>query len=83
MFLSVGVICGFAFGTILYPYNIREHDDTLHLIKFPGEMFIRMLKMMIVPVIITSIITGNSMYCLYVIVNYNSKQVYYLNSLLL
>ncbi len=51
----LGCVAGIALGVILRStgkdYNKRE----LSYIRFPGDMFIRMLKMCILPLIVSSI----------------------------
>uniref|UniRef100_T1L4H3 Amino acid transporter n=1 Tax=Tetranychus urticae TaxID=32264 RepID=T1L4H3_TETUR len=42
-------------GLLRYTYL---SDDTQMLIKFPGEILMRMLKMLIVPLIVSSLIAG-------------------------
>ncbi|XP_046572164.1 LOW QUALITY PROTEIN: excitatory amino acid transporter-like [Haliotis rubra] len=57
-FILVGVVAGFGLG-----YGIRAlepSDDALMWIGLPGEMYMRMLQMMILPLIICSVITGTA-----------------------
>lgn len=35
-------------------------NDTISLIGFPGEIFMQIVEMMILPMIISSVISGNS-----------------------
>ncbi|XP_076454161.1 excitatory amino acid transporter-like [Babylonia areolata] len=54
----VGVLLGFAIG-----FGVRElnpSEDTLMWIGMPGELFLRMLNLMIVPLIVGSVISGTS-----------------------
>ncbi|GFN85722.1 amino acid transporter [Plakobranchus ocellatus] len=51
-----GVIMGFIFGFSLRPAN--PSADAIMLIAFPGNVLMRMLKMMIVPLIVSCMITG-------------------------
>lgn len=54
--LFVSVTVGFSVGYLLRPYNLSS--ETIMLISFPGEILMRMLKMLVLPLIITSIVTG-------------------------
>ncbi|UYV68773.1 SLC1A2 [Cordylochernes scorpioides] len=53
----LGVVLGVALGFAarLGTYN----DDVIMLVSFPGEILMRMLKMLILPLIISSMITEN------------------------
>jgi len=53
-----GVFVGTAIGFILRPYNLSE--ETIMLISFPGDVLMRMLKMIILPLIISSLIAGTA-----------------------
>jgi len=50
------VIIGSITGYLLRPMNLTS--DTIILIAFPGELLMRMLKMLVLPLIVTSIVTG-------------------------
>ncbi|XP_011302519.1 excitatory amino acid transporter [Fopius arisanus] len=52
----VGVITGFGFGFLGRLGNFS--DGNIMLISFPGEILMRLLKMFILPLIISSLITG-------------------------
>ena len=58
LFLIIfAVIWGFALGYILglfYDFS----DDVINYLTFPGTLFMNMLKMMIVPLIVSSLITS-------------------------
>lgn len=54
----IGVGVGFAFGFGLRP--VAPSTDALTWIGLPGEIYMRLLKMMILPLIISSIITGTA-----------------------
>ncbi|KAI8792167.1 excitatory amino acid transporter [Biomphalaria glabrata] len=51
-----GVLLGIIFGFALRP--VQPSVDAIMLISFPGDVLMRMLKMLIVPLIISSMITG-------------------------
>uniref|UniRef100_H2YKS8 Amino acid transporter n=1 Tax=Ciona savignyi TaxID=51511 RepID=H2YKS8_CIOSA len=53
---ALGVLLGVLLGCSLRSANLSE--TSIHLVKFPGEMLMRMLKMLIIPIIVTSVITG-------------------------
>uniref|UniRef100_A0A8C2WHK7 Amino acid transporter n=1 Tax=Cyclopterus lumpus TaxID=8103 RepID=A0A8C2WHK7_CYCLU len=48
---------GVLFGMLLRYMKVKD-DSVLTLISFPGEILMRMLKMLILPLIISSLITG-------------------------
>lgn len=50
-------LTGIDFGLILKTYAHLTEDDQI-LIGFPGEMLMRMLQLVTVPLIVTSVITG-------------------------
>ncbi|KAK7477592.1 hypothetical protein BaRGS_00031140 [Batillaria attramentaria] len=58
-FLTIaGIVIGFALG-----FGVRELNpskDALMWIGMPGELFLRLLKMMILPLIVCSVITGTA-----------------------
>jgi len=51
-----GVSFGVLIGILLRRYDLD--DDTIYYIGYPGELFMRLLKLMILPLIIASLITG-------------------------
>uniref|UniRef100_A0A8C2WL55 Amino acid transporter n=1 Tax=Cyclopterus lumpus TaxID=8103 RepID=A0A8C2WL55_CYCLU len=51
------VVMGVLFGMLLRYMKVKD-DSVLTLISFPGEILMRMLKMLILPLIISSLITG-------------------------
>ncbi|CAH0714681.1 unnamed protein product, partial [Brenthis ino] len=53
-----GVLAGIAVGFGLRPYNLGP--DALMIISYPGELFMRLLKLMILPLIIASLIAGSA-----------------------
>jgi len=53
-----GVFVGTAIGFVLRPHNLSE--ETILLISFPGDVLMRMLKMIILPLIISSLISGTA-----------------------
>lgn len=53
-----GVICGVGLGFVI---RLFEPDKTvILLLAYPGELFIRMLKLMILPLVIASLIAGSA-----------------------
>ncbi|XP_023955142.1 excitatory amino acid transporter isoform X1 [Bicyclus anynana] len=53
-----GVLAGIAVGFGLRPYHLGP--DALIVISYPGELFMRLLKLMILPLIIASLIAGSA-----------------------
>ena len=51
-----GVSLGVIVGILLRPYELST--STIGYIAYPGELFMRLLKLMILPLIIASLITG-------------------------
>ena len=57
LFLTfTGVLSGFVLGASLRSFNLSQ--ENILLIAYPGELFMRLLKLMILPLIIASLITG-------------------------
>lgn len=55
---AVGILLGFLLGFTL---RLAEPSkDTVRWIGFPGKIFLRMLKMMITPLVVSSVITGTA-----------------------
>lgn len=53
------VFMGFVIGMTLRHANTGQYSqDTIALLAFPGDMFLRMLKMLILPLIIASVISA-------------------------
>jgi Na+/H+-dicarboxylate symporter len=52
----LGVFLGFFVGFIVRLY--RPSEETIMFISFPGDMLMRMLKMLILPLIVSSLIAG-------------------------
>ena len=52
----VGVIFGIALGVGMREANLSQLDMTYF--TFPGDMFLNMLKLIILPLIVFSLITG-------------------------
>lgn len=52
----IGVAIGIILGIALRPANFSNLQITYFM--FPGEMLLRMLKMIILPLIVCSMITG-------------------------
>lgn len=57
-----GVILGAVAGMLLRVAS-PIHPDIVMVIAFPGDILMRMLKMLILPLIISSLITGAMLYC--------------------
>ncbi|TKS91427.1 Excitatory amino acid transporter 2 GLT-1 [Collichthys lucidus] len=53
----MGVVMGTVFGMLLRYMKMKD-SSVLVMISFPGEILMRMLKMLILPLIISSLITG-------------------------
>ncbi|XP_034174029.2 excitatory amino acid transporter 2 isoform X3 [Osmia lignaria lignaria] len=53
-----GVMFGVLLGFGLRPLNLG--DDAVMLISYPGELFMRLLKLMILPLVIASLISGSA-----------------------
>lgn len=74
--LSLGVVMGAVFGMLLRYMKVTE-SATLTMVSFPGEILMRMLKMLILPLIISSLITGVPLlyqaYELYIVLISNAK----------
>lgn len=56
MLTIAGVFCGFLAGFLCRV--LEPSQGTIELVSFPGELLMRMLKMLILPLIISSLITG-------------------------
>ncbi|KAK6636210.1 hypothetical protein RUM43_009868 [Polyplax serrata] len=50
-----GVVCGAVVGLILRNFDLTE--DSILLISYPGEIFMRILKLIILPLIVSSLIS--------------------------
>lgn len=50
---------GVVFGMLLRYMKVKD-SAALTMVSFPGEILMRMLKMLILPLIISSLITGSS-----------------------
>jgi len=51
-----GVVLGILLGLLLRPLELEQ--ESIELIAYPGELFMRLLKLMILPLVIASLITG-------------------------
>ncbi|VDM61769.1 unnamed protein product [Angiostrongylus costaricensis] len=57
LFMTIGsVLAGVLLGFVIRPYDLPA--KTIMLVSFPGELLMRMLKMIILPLIISSLIAG-------------------------
>lgn len=54
----VAVTLGFIIGMLMRQSGTKYSNDVVSLIAFPGDMFLRMLKMLILPLIIASVISA-------------------------
>lgn len=52
----IAVVMGFVFGLSLQPAHLSNQNITL--LGFPGEIFLRLLKLLIIPLIFASIVNG-------------------------
>ncbi|XP_065167492.1 excitatory amino acid transporter-like isoform X3 [Atheta coriaria] len=60
--LLLGTLCGVAVGAII-GFGLRPcklSDDSITLISYPGELFMRLLKLIILPLIISSLVAGSA-----------------------
>uniref|UniRef100_A0A3P8X0N9 Amino acid transporter n=1 Tax=Cynoglossus semilaevis TaxID=244447 RepID=A0A3P8X0N9_CYNSE len=55
--IPLGVVMGVVFGMLLRYMRVTD-GPTITMVSFPGEILMRMLKMLILPLIISSLITG-------------------------
>eukprot|EP01116_Phalansterium_solitarium_P004152 TRINITY_DN1504_c0_g2_i2.p1 TRINITY_DN1504_c0_g2~~TRINITY_DN1504_c0_g2_i2.p1 ORF type:complete len:479 (+),score=176.82 TRINITY_DN1504_c0_g2_i2:877-2313(+) len=53
-----GVVCGVIAGAIMQAVRSSVSDTAITLVGFPGELLLRMLKMLVLPLISASVITG-------------------------
>ena len=53
-----GVILGFVLGLSLRQVEMGE--ESIRMVAYPGELFMRLLKLMILPLVIASLITGSA-----------------------
>jgi len=53
-----GVLGGFLLGLSLRPLSLGP--QTILLLSYPGELFMRLLKLMILPLVISSLVTGSA-----------------------
>ena len=53
-----GVILGFVLGLTMRQLDLG--NETIRMVAYPGELFMRLLKLMILPLVIASLITGSA-----------------------
>jgi len=56
VFTIAGALIGVAIGIVVQPFE--PSNDAIELISFPGEIFLNMLKILILPLIVFSLLTG-------------------------
>jgi len=54
----LGIVIGIGVSQVDYPSYSTERHLLVQLLSFPGELFLRMLKMLILPLIVFSLIAG-------------------------
>ena len=52
------MILGFVLGLSLRQVEMGE--ESIRMVAYPGELFMRLLKLMILPLVIASLITGSA-----------------------
>ena len=52
------MILGFVLGLTLR--NVDMSQECIRMVAYPGELFMRLLKLMILPLVIASLITGSA-----------------------
>ena len=56
--LFSGVLVGILLGFVLRPAHLS--DNVIELVGFPGEIMLRMLKMLVLPLVAGSMISGTT-----------------------
>ncbi|CAB3999991.1 excitatory amino acid transporter 1-like, partial [Paramuricea clavata] len=62
-FLLLGILSGFLFG-VLFNGTVQQSTESRKLamfIGFPGELFLRMLKLVLLPFVVSSVVTSLTM----------------------
>lgn len=72
---SSGVVMGAVFGMLLRYMKVTD-SSALTMVSFPGEILMRMLKMLILPLIISSLITGRPVHTHVSLCTYNKYTPY-------
>ncbi len=52
----LGVVIGVILGFMLRSSHLT--NETIQLIAFPGDLLMRMLKMLVLPLVVSSLVTG-------------------------
>ncbi|KAK6752642.1 hypothetical protein RB195_003824 [Necator americanus] len=58
LFLAIGFSVAFGIGMGLIGRSLSLSSDTVSLLQFPGEIFMRLLKLMILPLVVASLISA-------------------------
>ena len=58
VYFPPGVILGFVLGVTMRQLDLG--NETIRMVAYPGELFMRLLKLMILPLVIASLITGSA-----------------------
>ncbi|EPB77781.1 hypothetical protein ANCCEY_03134 [Ancylostoma ceylanicum] len=58
LFVAIGFSVVVGVGMGLAGRSLSLSSDTVSLLQFPGEIFMRLLKLMILPLVVSSLISG-------------------------
>lgn len=65
--VSIYCLTGIVLGVVLKTF-VPMSNLTIHYMGFPGEVFMRVLQMVTIPLMVTSVITGASLWICHVII---------------